>query len=122
MKNLLENKKRYFIIVGIFCIISALIGGTLAWYTWQSTYNTNVTFTVGGVEITFDSGNDITTSKLRPVSKKGIGVDEGYSIEKEIIATSNFTTYLNLYLTLEILPDELKHESFKWNFIKMKIY
>ena len=115
---MIENKKRYFMIVGVFCIISALIGGTLAWYTWQSENNTNVSFTVGGVNITFDAGQDITSSKLRPVSTKEYGVEHDYAIEKTITASSPVTAYLNLYLTLETLPTGLKHESFIWEVYK----
>ena len=115
---MIENKKRYFMIVGVFCIISSLIGGTLAWYTWQSENNTNVSFTVGGVDITFDAGSDITSSKLRPVSTKEYGVTNDYAIEKTITASSPVTAYLNLYLTLETLPTGLKHESFIWEIYK----
>ncbi len=115
---MIENKKRYFMIVGVFCIISSLIGGTLAWYTWQSENNTNVSFTVGGVNITFDAGQDITSSKLRPVSTKEYGVEHDYAIEKTITASSPVTAYLNLYLTLETLPTGLKHESFIWEIYK----
>ena len=115
---MIENKKRYFMIVGVFCIISALIGGTLAWYTWQSENNTNVSFTVGGVDITFDAGADITSSKLRPVSTKEYGVENDYAIEKTITASSPVTAYLNLYLTLETLPNGLKEESFIWEIYK----
>ena len=115
---MIENKKRYFMIVGVFCIISSLIGGTLAWYTWQSENNTNVSFTVGGVNVTFDAGSDITSSKLRPVSTKEYGVANDYAIDKTITASSPVTAYLNLYLTLETLPTGLKHESFIWEVYK----
>ena len=115
---MIENKKRYFMIVGVLCIISALIGGTLAWYTWQSENNTNVSFTVGGVNVTFNAGSDITSSKLRPVSTKEYGVTNDYAIEKTITASSPVTAYLNLYLTLETLPTGLKHESFIWEIYK----
>ena len=111
---MIENKKRYFMIVGVFCIISSLIGGTLAWYTWQSSNNTTVSFTVEGVDVIFDAGADITSSKLRPVSTKEVGVEKGYAIEKTITASSSVIAYLNLYLTLETLPDGLKNESFKY--------
>ena len=115
---MIKNKKRYFMVVGVFCIISSIIGGTLAWYTWQSENNTNVSFTVGGVNVTFDAGSDITSSKLRPVSTKEYGVANDYAIEKTITASSPVTAYLNLYLTLETLPTGLKHESFIWEIYK----
>ena len=113
-----EHRKKFYIIFGILCVIAAISGGTLAWYTWQSSNNTTVSFTVGGVDVTFDAGSDITSSKLRPVSTKEVGVEKGYAIEKTITASSPVTAYLNLYLTLETLPNGLKHESFIWEIYK----
>ncbi len=113
-----EHRKKFYIIFGILCVIAAISGGTLAWYTWQSSNNTTVSFTVGGVDVTFDAGSDITSSKLRPVSTKEVGVEKGYAIEKTITASSPVTAYLNLYLTLETLPNGLKEESFIWEIYK----
>lgn len=87
-------------------------------FSWQSSNNTLVSFTVGGVDITFDAGADITSSKLRPVSTKEVGVSKGYAVKKTITASSPLTAYLNLYLTLETLPNGLKHESFIWELYK----
>ncbi len=114
----MKKHKVIGIIIGVAAFIALIVGVTYAWYTWQSTNNTNVTFTVGGVDITFDTGNDITSSKLRPVSTKEVGVEKGYAIEKTITASSSVIAYLNLYLTLETLPDGLKNESFKWELYK----
>ena len=113
-----EHRKKFYIIFGILCVIAAISGGTLAWYTWQSSNNTTVSFTVEGVDVIFDAGADITSSKLRPVSTKEVGVEKGYAIEKTITASSAVTAYLNLYLTLEILPNGLKEESFIWEIYK----
>ena len=38
--------------------------------------NTNISFTVGGVNVSFDVGDDITSFKLRPVSTKEVGVEK----------------------------------------------
>ena len=114
----MEKHKVIGTVVGVLAFIALIAGLTYAWYTWQSADNTNISFTVGGVDITFEAGSDITSSKLRPVSAKGIGAEEGYSIEKTITASSPITAYLNLYLTLETLPEGLKDESFKWELYK----
>ena len=113
-----EHRKKFYIIFGVLCIIAAISGVTLAWYQWASSNNTTVSFTVGGVDVSFDAGADITSSKLRPVSTKEVGVEKGYAIEKTITASSPMTAYLNLYLTLETLPDGLKEESFIWEIYK----
>ena len=106
------------IIVGVLAFIALIARITYAWYTWQNDNNTNISFTVGGVDVIFDAGADITSSKLRPVFTKEVGVEKGYAIEKTITASSSVTAYLNLYLTLETLPDGLKHESFIWEIYK----
>ncbi len=114
----MEKHKIVGMIIGILAFVALVAGLTYAWFTWQSTNNTNVSFTVGGVDVTFDAGSDITSSKLRPVSSKEVGVTKGYAIEKVITASSTMTSYLNLYLTLENLPDGLKEESFVWEIYK----
>ena len=114
----MEKHKLIGTIIGVIAFVALIAGVTYAWYTWQSSDRTNVTFTVDGVDITFDAGSDITSSKLRPVSTKEVGVEKGYAIEKTITASSPVTAYLNLYLTLELLPDGLKHESFIWEIYK----
>ena len=114
----MEKHKVVGMIIGILAFMALIAGLTYAWYTWQSTNNTNVSFTVGGVDITFDAGADITSSKLRPVSSKEVGVSKGYAIEKTITASSAMTSYLNIYLTLTTLPDNLKDESFVWEIYK----
>ena len=105
-------------IIGVLAFIALVAGISFAWFSWQSSNNTLVSFTVGGVDITFDAGADITSSKLRPVSTKEVGVSKGYAVKKTITASSPLTAYLNLYLTLETLPNGLKHESFIWELYK----
>ena len=114
----MEKHKVIGTVIGVLAFIALIAGITYAWYTWQSADNTNISFTVGGVDVTFDAGADITSSKLRPVSTKEYGVENDYAIEKTITASSPVTAYLNLYLTLETLPNGLKHESFIWEIYK----
>ncbi len=114
----MEKRKVLGTIIGVLAFIALVAGISFAWFSWQSSNNTLVSFTVGGVDITFDAGADITSSKLRPVSTKEVGVSKGYAVKKTITASSPLTAYLNLYLTLETLPDGLKHESFIWELYK----
>lgn len=114
----MEKRKVLGTIIGVLAFIALVAGISFAWFSWQSSNNTLVSFTVGGVDITFNAGADITSSKLRPVSTKEVGVSKGYAVKKTITASSPLTAYLNLYLTLETLPDGLKHESFIWELYK----
>ena len=114
----MEKRKVLGTIIGVLAFIALIAGISFAWFSWQSSNNTLVSFTVGGVDITFNAGADITSSKLRPVSTKEVGVSKGYAVKKTITASSPLTAYLNLYLTLETLPNGLKHESFIWELYK----
>ena len=114
----MEKRKVLGTIIGVLAFIALIAGISFAWFSWQSSNNTLVSFTVGGVDITFDAGANITSSKLRPVSTKEVGVSKGYAVKKTITASSPLTAYLNLYLTLETLPNGLKHESFIWELYK----
>lgn len=60
MKN-----KRMFIILIIFVIVMALVGGTLAYFSWRSASNTAVTFTVeAGFSCVADGGGNIISSQV----------------------------------------------------------
>jgi len=98
--------------VTITLLIIVLIPVSFAYWYWNSTTNTNVSLTVEGIDITYVGGSDITGVNLIPVTSKESGIASNNAIEKVVTASSNSTTYMNLYLTLETLPDGLKDESF----------
>jgi len=109
----MERKTRYIIIV-LCLIIGIILGTTTAWYTWTSSTNTDVTFNIGGLTITYSAGDNITGQNLRPTMSKEIGVANDYAIKKDIKVSANEKAYLSLYLTANELPTELRHESLKW--------
>ena len=84
----MEKRKVLGTIIGVLAFIALIAGISFAWFSWQSSNNTLVSFTVEGVDITFDAGADITSSKLRPVSTKEVGVSKGYAIKKTITASA----------------------------------
>jgi len=98
--------------VTLTLLIIVLIPTSFAYWYWNSTTNTNVSFTINGLDITYVGGNDISGVNLIPVSSKEKGIADNTAIEKVVTASSNSTTYMNLYLTLETLPDGLKDKSF----------
>ena len=58
------------IIIGIIISIIIALGITYAWWSWNSTTNTDVSLVVDGINITYEDGDDITDIKLIPVSSK----------------------------------------------------
>ena len=98
--------------MGLTVLVLLLIGTSFAWWYWNSTTNTNISLTINGVDVTYVGGSDITGVNLIPVSSKEKGIADNTAIEKVVTASSNSTTYMNLYLTLETLPNGLKDKSF----------
>lgn len=100
-------------IIVISLLALVVVSGTFAWYSWTSTTNTNVTVTIeGNMEVTYNGGPDIIDKELIPVASK---TNSEKAIQKEITAKTNSgTAGLELFLDLKVLPNGLKHNSFKY--------
>ena len=107
----MDNNKRVYLIIGVITITMLVMGVTTAWFTWNSTTNTDVTFNVNGIDI-INTNVDIVGKELYPTNNKENGVVEEFTVkQKSKISTpvcSDFT------LTLTTLPIELQHKSFKY--------
>ena len=94
------------LIIGIIGLIIVMIGGTYAYYRWNSTSNINVSVKISGNTVTFVGGSNVTGT-LTPVDSK----EEG--IKKDITVKANETgSTMSLYMELTTMPNELKEESF----------
>ena len=94
------------LIIGIIGLIIVMIGGTYAYYRWNSTSNINVSVKISGNTVTFVGGSNVTGT-LTPVSSK----EEG--IKKDITVKANEAgSTMSLYMDLTTMPNELKEESF----------
>ena len=94
------------LIIGIIGLIIVMIGGTYAYYRWNSTSNINVSVKVSGNTVTFVGGSNVTGT-LTPVDSK----EEG--IKKDITVKANEAgSTMSLYMELTTMPNELKEESF----------
>ncbi len=107
----MDNNKRVYLIIGVITITMLVMGVTTAWFTWNSTTNTDVTFNVNGLDI-INTNVDIVGKELYPTNNKENGVVEEFTVKQNSdIGTpvcSDFT------LTLTTLPTELQHKSFKY--------
>ena len=118
------DNKRLIIILSVWTVIFTLMGGTLAYWKWQSTDNrkTNVTFTVNrDYTCGADSGGHITSSdvKLAPAKCN----DSVYAIKRPI--TTSVTTTgdkivsLDLWLNINNISTNLTNTpNFKWAITK----
>lgn len=94
------------LIIGIIGLIIVMIGGTYAYYRWNSTSNINVSVKISGNTVTFVGGSNVTGT-LIPVDSK----EEG--IKKDITVKANEAgSTMSLYMDLTTMPNELKEESF----------
>ena len=111
VRKYMDNNKRVYLIIGSICIIVLALGVTTAWFTWNSTTNTDVTFNVNGIDI-INTNVDIVGKELYPTNNKDNGIVEVFTVKQNSdIGTpvcSDFT------LTLTTLPTELQHKSFKY--------
>ena len=109
--------KKKLIILLTF-LITITLGITYAWWRWQSSTNTNVSFTIEGATITYNGGPDINNIVLIPVSSKEVGETNGTGVAKTITASANKTMYLTLNLDLVTFPSNLAEESLVWEIYK----
>ena len=111
--NKFIQSKSLLITLIILLIILVIATGTYAWLTWKSTNNTSLTMTIGKMaDVTFTSGNDISTNTLAPVFNYTDGEKTTFSINNRDTtgATINYTVKLNI----TSIADELKSESLKY--------
>ena len=111
MNNLVISTKKRNLIIGIsLSLIIMIIGTTYAYFTWQSSNNPLVDITVEDMaDVGFKGGNDIDITDIGPVLDYNDGEITEFYIKKKI--EDNLDLSINITPTL--LPDNLKHESFK---------
>ena len=94
------------LIIGTIGLIIVMIGGTYAYYKWNSTSNINISVGIEGSTVTFNGGSNVT-GVLIPTSSK----EEGIKKDITVIASEAGST-MSLYMDLTTMPSELKEESF----------
>ena len=112
------SKYKTYMYIGIFILLISLIGSatTYAWLTWKSTSNTSLTMTIGKMaDVTFPSGNDISTNKLAPVFNYTDGEKTTFSINNRD-TTNTFLKY-KVLLDITSIADELKSTNLKYKLL-----
>ena len=94
------------LIIGIIGLIIVMIGGTYAYYRWNSTSNINVSVKISGNTVTFVGGSNVTGT-LTPVDSKEEGIKKDITVK-----ASESGSTMSLYMDLTTMPSELKEESF----------
>ena len=94
------------LIIGIIGLIIVMIGGTYAYYRWNSTSNINVSVKISGSTVIFVGGSNVTGT-LTPVDSKEEGIKKDITVK-----ASEAGSTMSLYMELTTMPSELKEESF----------
>ena len=111
-------KSKKIAIISSIVIIWILVS-TYALFEWTSSNNTNVSFSINGMSVTYNGGDNISNIKLLPVTDRAAGVAAGIAIEKTITAqASSANVFMNLYLDINSIDTGLKNETFKWEVVK----
>ena len=111
----MEKNKKTLIIIAIFGLVVAIIGGTLAYWNWQSTeeQKTVVNFTIeGDFSCAADGGGDITSGTINLIPTEVNNNTTGNYIKREVkvmptITKEGKTIYMDLWLDIKSISDNL---------------
>ena len=112
------NKKLVIVSVLIATIITS-IGVAFGYFVWNSTTNTDISFTVEGAVVQLDDGTDIKGANLMPVASYTSGgkdvVKKGIKIKLK--DTVSDTVTVDFKLKVNSIDSGLNHSSFKYNLV-----
>ena len=118
----MEEKKtssKLVIVSVLIAIIITSIGVAFGYFVWNSTTNTDISFTVEGAVVELEDGNDITGANLMPVASYTSGgknvVKKDIKIKLKDTVTSDVT--VNFKLKINNIDSGLNHSSFKYNLV-----
>ena len=118
----MEEKKtssKLVIVSVLIAIIITSIGVAFGYFVWNSTTNTDISFTVEGAIVELSDGSDITGANLMPVASYTNGgkdvVKKDIKIKLKDTVTSDVT--VNFKLKINSIDSGLKHSSFKYNLV-----
>ena len=111
----MKNKAKTFMIFGISLLVFAVLGSTVAYYVWKTSSDEElkIVTSVGTAYVYFSGGDSIEDATLRPVSDRSKGI-----IKTIEIRGSTTGILANLYLDIINIDENLRHESFKYEFYK----
>ena len=109
-----ENKKVVIAIVAVVAIILLVVGGTFAWWQWNSANNTAVSFTVQGMTMTLDGGGNITAQKLVPTACTNTTYAVQRKITYSITNPTNIAATATIQLNPSTFPTQLKNAKLMW--------
>ena len=115
--NSMKKNNKVLIVALVFAVILAVAGGTFAYWSWDSTVNTNVTFSITpDFSCSANGGGDINGGGLAPT----YDCNSEYAIKREItyeskIENASFGVDMNLWLEVNsIAPGLSESENLRY--------
>ena len=112
------NKKLAIVSILLAVIITG-IGVSFGYFIWNSTTNTDISFTVEGAVVELSDGTDIKGANLMPVINYTTGGSDVVKKDIKIKLKNNVTSDVTVDFKLKInsIDNGLKHSSFKYNLV-----
>ena len=114
-----KTSKKIVVISILIATIITGIGVAFGYFIWESTSNTNISFTVEGVVVQLDDGTDITGANLMPVSSYLVDSDNVIKKNIKIKLKDNTTNTVTVDFKLKInsIDSGLNHSSFMYELV-----
>ena len=114
-----KTSKKLVVVSVLIAVILTSVGVAFGYFIWNSTTNTNISFTVEGAVVQLDDGTDITGANLMPVASYTSG---GKNVVKKDIKiklkdTTSDTVTVDFKLKVNSIDSGLNHSSFMYNLV-----
>ena len=118
----MEEKKtssKLVIVSVLIAVILTSIGVAFGYFVWNSTTNTDISFTVEGAVVELSDGTDITGANLMPVASYTSGSKNVVKkdIKIKLKDTVSDTVTVDFKLKVNSIDSGLNHSSFKYNLV-----
>ena len=112
--NEIIHSKKIIVILTVILIILVGVASTYAWFTWSSTNNTSLTMSIGELaDVSFTTGNDISTNSLSPVFNYTDGEKTTFIISNK----SDTNIKYKILLNITSIDNELKSNNLKYKLL-----
>ena len=114
-----KTNKKLAIVSILLAVIITGIGVSFGYFIWNSTNNTDISFTVEGAVVELSDGTDIKGANLMPVINYTTGGSDVVKKDIKIKLKNNVTSNVTVDFKLKInsIDSGLKHSSFKYNLV-----
>ena len=114
-----KTNKKLAIVSVLIAIIVTSVGVAFGYFIWNSTSDTNISFTVEGAIVELSDGKDITGANLMPVASYTTGGDNVIQKDIKVKLKSEVkdTVTVDFKLKINSIDSGLNNSSFKYNLV-----